>query len=1037
MTRGSKTRRVNQRRTKKKPYSVRSKLDPRLSFILSLSQNNLKRLVENENEQITRLSEEIQSVGVEQDELSDMSEQLKKIKDLQDKLFAPITSGIYFPANRRKKDNKRGPVDFRKPYASAFILSDASSKDLTRLGIKVRSQAGDIFSVFVPLSTIPKLEASSAIRFIELARPLFTTLNQAIPFTQINVLQSAMPPINGSGVIVGVIDNPLDIYHPDFRTVANATRVLFLWDQSLRPQGTEAGPPTAPTLPGFIPTGGTTYGVEYSQASINNELNNFNPPATPAYQTVRHSPPNPPINTVNGHGTLVTGCAAGNGLGQAGTFTGAAPNASIIFVRPLGVFLTSLAADNTAVLDAFAYIFARASQLGQACVVNLSSSDNQGPHDGTTLGEQFLDNLLLTPGRAITLSAGNSNNTASHAAGNVQAGATTNLILNYTAGAVNSDDIEIWYDGHDRFTTTVTIPTAPATTVGPVAPGSTTNVTLPTSNIQIQVSSVLADARNGDNLISIIITRPPGQNIPAGNWTIALTGTTIINGSFQAWVDRNNRGRSAWQPPFLQENQLTLGIPSTARRPITVGNHDKTAPTPNISGSSGCGPSRDGRIKPEIATIGTNVTAPSPRNMNSSLASQLLYQAASGTSFSAPLTAGACALLFQCRGATSTWANLKQILEDTAGTTGLNIPHNAFGFGFMQMGNACVQPGPNVDVWIRDDITDTGMEPFTGPVAWLSPDIEVLDSTGNPVPNPTYNPSNRFNNIIRITVRNRGTQIARNTEVYLYWADPGTNLPFPATWNSTGIYTDGPGFLTQTNKIVIPQLVGGSSVSVQFAWAPPAPGSNLRGDNHFCLLARLENEGDSSNIGVGGWPIITAKNNIGLHNVLVQPASDSQMSFYVIGSYDQDSLIIYTELVSGKVSLNIPIQALPWRDIQLIERYTMRRQVYGCGTLDDDPLAKMKVTLKGEEIQIRTDIIGAEMLELNNGVASILVADKEDRRLFIPNIRLAEGVKMPAIVYVHDSKINENKHFVHIAQLSGGQLVGGVTLELRKEQERS
>jgi hypothetical protein len=77
--------------------------------------------------------------------------------------------------------NLRLPVDFRKPYASAFILSDASSKDLTRLGIKVRSQAGDIFSAFVPLSTIPKLEASSAIRFIELARPLFTTLNQAIP----------------------------------------------------------------------------------------------------------------------------------------------------------------------------------------------------------------------------------------------------------------------------------------------------------------------------------------------------------------------------------------------------------------------------------------------------------------------------------------------------------------------------------------------------------------------------------------------------------------------------------------------------------------------------------------------------------------------------------------------------------------------------------------------------------------------------------------------------------------------------------------
>jgi hypothetical protein len=73
---------------------------------------------------------------------------------------------------------------------------------------------------------------------------------------------------------------------------------------------------------------------------------------------------------------------------------------------------------------------------------------------------------------------------------------------------------------------------------------------------------------------------------------------------------------------------------------------------------------------------------------------------------------------------------------------------------------------------------------------------------------------------------------------------------------------------------------------------------------------------------------------------------------------------------------------------------------------------------------------------LNNGVVSILIADKENRGLFIPYVRLAEGMKMPAIVYVHNCKIAEKKHFVHVAQLSGGQLVGGVTLELRKEQEK-
>ena len=32
-------------------------------------------------------------------------------------------------------------------------------------------------------------------------------------------------------------------------------------------------------------------------------------------------------------------------------------------------------------------------------------------------------------------------------------------------------------------------------------------------------------------------------------------------------------------------------------------------------------------------------------------------------------------------------------------------------------------------MWLRDDAVDNGVEPFTGPVSWLSPDIELLDLT--------------------------------------------------------------------------------------------------------------------------------------------------------------------------------------------------------------------------------------------------------------------------------------------------------------------
>ncbi len=765
---------------------LRPKLDPRLALILSLSRQSLKALKDQEDGALLQIGNEIRSAlrGLAQDgEAGPDPKRLEKLRGLSRKLFSPITAGVYLASPTKRR--KRWPATLREPYVSGFILSEASARDLSRLGVKIRSQAGDIFTAFIPFSAIGRLEASPAIRYIELARPHFETLDEAVPLAQIDVLHTAIPSITGAGVVVGIFDSVLDIYHPDFRTAGGATRVSFLWDQTLVPRTGEAGPPT---LPGFAPASGAVYGVEYTQADIDAELTAFNSAAPNAYTRVRHG------GAVAAHGTHVAGIAVGNGLGQGGTFTGAAPGANLIFVAHPNLFNINLLSDSAFLADGFSYVFARAAALGLPCVVNMSNSDNQGPHDGSTLGERFLDDLLLTPGRAITVSAGNSNDTACHAAGTVAEGTTVNVVLAYAAGAANSDAIEIWYDGHDRFSVTLTVPTAPATVIGPVSPGSGDEAVLP-SGVEVRVESVLNDASNNDNQIRIVIIVPAGQTVPIGNWTFALTGITVINGRFQAWVDRNNRSPAGvalatWQAPFLGEDTLTLGVPATGRRVITVGNHDKTTPAPNIFKSSGRGPTRDGRTKPEIATVGRSVTAPRSRDMNAPSPGGL-YVPMSGTSMSAPLATGACALLFECRGASATWADMKQILEESAG---LAVPSTAFGFGFMQMATACTAPPVNVDVWLRDDPADTGLEPFTGPVAWLSPDIEVLDFAGNPVPNPSYDPVKRFNNIIRITVRNRGTQTARNTEVYFYWADPATNIPYPAAWNTSGIYAGAPGF---------------------------------------------------------------------------------------------------------------------------------------------------------------------------------------------------------------------------------------------------
>jgi Subtilase family len=981
---------------------TRPKLDPRLAHLLSLPRKRLRALKREEHRRLSAASAE-----------PDSAPSASKSDRRSSRLLWALTGGVYFPS---REAWERGPAAIREPYISAFILADISAADLSKLGARVRSQACDVFTAFVPLSRVPALEAAPGVRYIELAGTVSTALDQAIPYTGMDVLHNTAPPLNGAGVIVGVVDVYLDLYHPDFRLPNGRTRVFYLWDQALTPQGQEKSPDVNLLSP--TPFTGSAYGVEYDQTTIDAELAAFNPPNN--YQIVRHG------GAVEAHGTHVAGIAAGNGRGQNGTYTGAAPAANVIFVRPWPT-ATIWTTDSATMADAVAYVFARAALLDQPAVVNLSMSAYDGPRDGSRLIEQFLDSLVAaSPGRAVVAAAGNENDPTNasvpqHATGVVPVNGTVNLLCTFASGATLNERVEIWYSGVDQFDVTITAEDAQqgiaATAFGLVSPGQTLNQAL-TGGFTVNVTSVLHDPLNQDNAIVITITVPAQKSVPA-HWTIQLTGTVVVNGTFHAWLSANNHNFCGWAAAFKTGDAWTIGIPGCANRVIAVGNHDKSGPPPAILFSSGCGPTRDGRVKPELATTGTFITAPRSRNMNDPNPGAL-YVAKFGTSMASPMVAGACALLFQCKGASATWADLLSILKANAIPEN---PVNAFGAGYMQLAAACSPPAQNVDVWLRDDVSDTGVEPFVGPVNWLSPDIEVLDANGQPVPNPKYNPNASFNNIIGVTARNRGLQPAIDTEVYLYWADPATYLPF-TVWNKSGIFV-GQNFQTTGNKIVIPQIAPGAAVAVQFGWAPPPPGSNIRRDDHFCLIARLENAGDPSNVGPGGWDVIAGRNNVGLHNVHVQQ-SPAEIGFLVRGTDDEDGLVVIGRAAGGQVELSVPVQALPWRDARVLGRRS--RLPYGCSNPDDDPVAAIVTTLEGDTIRVRTDIVGARAVRVRNGIATIVSA--ADATVTIPCLRVAPAITMPVNLRVTRSRATLERRDVHVGQLSGGRRVGGVTLRL-------
>ncbi len=117
----------------------------------------------------------------------------------------------------------------------------------------------------------------------------------------------------GAGVIVGDVDTGIDWTHGDFWTADGHSRIMYLWDTTVDTDGRTPYDLFGMTWPGIYGES-FDYGTIYTRQEIEDGL-------CPEFDD-------------NGHGTHTCGTAAGNG-GATGKYTGMAPNADIIFVKGL------------------------------------------------------------------------------------------------------------------------------------------------------------------------------------------------------------------------------------------------------------------------------------------------------------------------------------------------------------------------------------------------------------------------------------------------------------------------------------------------------------------------------------------------------------------------------------------------------------------------------------------------------------------------------------------------------------------------------
>lgn len=533
---------------------------------------------------------------------------------------------------------------------NVFITGSISKAELEAMGVRVRTALPGIYTAWLPVGSVDAVAGRADVTAIRGAQLCQTSNDVSMPAIGATQNRGAGPNftgINGAGVLVGDVDTGIDTKHGDFKDAAGLSRILYLWDQN-----SVAGPNPA----------GYAYGREWFKADIDANL---------CTET-----------DANGHGTHVMGTAAGDGSKSTTIpfqYAGAAPKADIAMVA------TTLF--DSDIVDGVAYIFGKATSLGENSVVNLSLGGEFGPHDGSSAFEQSLD-AMSGPGRVICVAAGNDAGSNIHGGMDVPA-AGDSMKFTVTGGTTNGRAFEIngWYNAPDNMTVKLR---TPGNLIITLPMGSLYGTQDPVTGFPTSVTGVngklywengVSTSSNGARLVYIIAQATgTGTGSITGTWTLYYTPVSMVGPTSRVdmWRDYVSTTSLACTFSLKNTNDHLVSEPANALRVVTVGawqsrydwlscngstfhfNGTTLAGNGTIASFSGIGPTRDGRNKPDIVAPGSAIISAMSQDVATTctggnaplyMPDGPAHMVNSGTSMATPHATGATALLMQKFGA--------------------------------------------------------------------------------------------------------------------------------------------------------------------------------------------------------------------------------------------------------------------------------------------------------------------------------------------------------------------------------------------------
>ncbi len=495
---------------------------------------------------------------------------------------------------------------------------------------------------------IRNLYSYSQIEYVELPKTLTYELSNSRYSVCVTRVQGEPYNLTGRGTVVGIIDSGIDYTHPDFTNDDGSSRILYIWDQ---------------TRDGNVPSGFRS-GTEYTNAELNTALQSDDP-----YSIVN-------FRDEIGHGTAVSGVAAGNGRSSGGTEKGISPECSLIVVklgrRGFGAFPRT-----TEVMRGIKYIIDRSRDANLPVSINLSYGTNDGSHDGNSLFEQYINEIAIEWKSVICVATGNEGNSGHHYSTIITEGNSVDIPFS-VVGAPQKIYMTMWKNFSDTMTLRLTSPNdessvemIPTQSFYAFSLGNT-DITVfygqPTNYTQYQEIYILFESR--------------GLNVDEGIWTLTVQGESIVDGLIDIWLptveDVTNETAFSFPVP-----DITLTLPSTSERVISVGGYN--ADNNTAASFSGRGYTRnDVFIKPDIVAPAVNIFSTRAGGG---------YELFTGTSIAAPFVTGSASLMME-------WGivrgndiflygqRIKAFLQKGAKRTqNIPFPNNIWGYGTLCLGN--------------------------------------------------------------------------------------------------------------------------------------------------------------------------------------------------------------------------------------------------------------------------------------------------------------------------------------------------------------